>query len=234
MWSRSFAHEPAVETLCRQVGEFVEAAEGCDDLQLLAPARCHGWSRLDVVVHVRSGLQEMALGTLVTSSLAPDHDAASYWSAHPDDRDRDPVPHILWLRRTAAAYGRPTSAVAHLREVAYAARGAVRAMPEATVTFQGKRLRSGDFLATWVVELAVHELDLDLDLDAGGSEHGEPDGDPDGRGREGLAWTRTTLEAVAGTQLPEGLDDRTAVLAGLGREPSPAGTPLQAPFPVSL
>lgn len=214
----SFAHEPAVRTLCLQVGEFVDGAASWDDLELLGPSRCHGWSRLDVVVHVRMGLQEMALGTLAHSGEEPDHDAASYWTGHPDDRDDDPVPHILWLRRTAAAYSRPSAAVTHLRDAADAAVRAVRAMPEGTVAFQGTVMRSGDFLATWVVELAVHLLDLDL------GEHGS----------SGLEWSRRTLEAVAGARLPVGLDDRTAVLAGIGREPWPAGSATSPHFPVSL
>lgn len=214
----SFAHEPAVRLLCRQVGEFVDAARSSDDLELLGPSRCHGWSRLDVVVHVRTGLQEMALGTLAHTGEQPDHDAASYWADHPDDRDDDPVPHILWLRRTAGAYSRPAAAVAHLQDAAEAAVRAVRAMPERTVEFQGKHLRSGDFLATWVVELAVHQLDLDL---------GE-------QGSSGLKWSRLTLEAVAGARLPAGLDDRAAVLVGIGREPCPPACRLPPQFPVSL
>ena len=214
----SFPHAESVERLCRQVGELVEAAAALDDLELLGASRCHGWSRLDVVVHVRLGLQEMALGALALEDAHPDHDAASYWADHPDDRDADPVPHILWLRRTAAAYTRPARAVTHLRDVADAAVRAVRSMPEGTVDFQGKRLRSGDFLATWVVELAVHQLDLDL---------------PDGSS-SGLGWTRLTLEAIAGARLPVDLDDRTAVLAGLGREPSPGSPGLPPEFPVSL
>lgn len=152
------------------------------------------------------------------ADLGPDHDAASYWADHTDDRDADPVPHILWLRRTAAAYTRPAGAVTHLRDVADAAVRAVRLMPEGAVGFQGKHLRSGDFLATWVVELAVHQLDLDLL----------------GEDSSGLAWTRLTLEAVAGARLPAGLDDRTAVLAGLGREPSTGSPGLPPEFPVSL
>ncbi|WP_374968953.1 maleylpyruvate isomerase N-terminal domain-containing protein [Terrabacter sp. BE26] len=214
----SFPHEQAVERLGRQVREFVAAVGSAGDLELLGPSPCHGWSRLDVVVHVRMGLQEMALGTVAGRAEEPDRDAASYWADHQDDRDDDPVAHILWLRRTAAAYSRPAAAVTHLRDVADFAVRAVQTMPEGTVAFQGKHLRSGDFLATWVVELAVHQLDLDLAEDS----------------PSGLAWTRATLEAVAGAELPAALDDRDAVLVGLGRQqPPPSAQPGPA-FPVSL
>lgn len=213
----SFPHVEAAEHLAHQVAEIVAAANSLTDWQLFAPSRCHGWSALDLIVHVRMGLEEMAIGAARVAD-EPSHDAASYWVGHPDDRDVDPVPHILWLRRVASAYGRPSAAVRHLEDVAGSATVAVRSKSEGTVEFQGKRMRSGDFLATWVVELAVHQLDL-------GIEHDEP---------SGLEWTRRTLEAIAEADLPPELDDRSAVLVGLGRIATPPGVWLAAPYPVSL
>ena len=213
----SFAHAPAVERLGQQIRQTVSAADALSDLQLLAPSRCHGWSALDVVVHLRMGLQEMVVGAGPTDD-GPDHDAASYWASHPDDRDDDPVPHILWVRRVASAYGRPSAAVSHLKDVAEGAIVAVRSMQEGLIAFQGKHLRSGDFLATWVVELAVHQLDFDIDGD-------EP---------VGIDWARRTLEAIADADLSSGMDDRSAVLVGLGRIPPPAGVALYDSYPVSL
>jgi hypothetical protein len=128
------------------------------------------------------------------------------------------VPHILWLRRVASAYARPSAAVRHLADVASSVTAAVRTMPEGPVLFQGKCMRSGDFLATWVVELAVHQLDLDLGQDA----------------PSGLEWARVTLEAIADADLPPELDDRSAVLMGLGRVSAPVTSPLPPSYPVSL
>lgn len=213
----SFPHAEAAERLAQQMAEVVTAASPLTDMQLLAPSLCHGWSRLDLVVHVRLGLEEMAIGAACAAD-EPSHDAASYWVDHPEDRDVDPVPHILWLRRVASAHGRPSAAVGHLEDVARSATAVVRSMPEGTVEFQGKRMASGDFLATWVVELAVHQLDLGID----------------GAVPSGLAWTRRTLEAIAGADLPPGLDDRSAVLAGLGRVQASPRVRLPRPYPVSL
>jgi hypothetical protein len=213
-----FPHDEAATCFGEQVAEFMTAVDSQDDLQLLGPSRCHGWSLLDVVVHVRMGLQEMAIGTTCRTDKATDHDAASYWGTHPDDRNVDPVRHILWLRRVASAYGRPAGAVAHLKDVVSSAVNAVSSMSEDVVEFQGKRMDSGDFLATWVVELAVHQLDLGLDGDT----------------PSGLSWTRMTLGAVANSDLPSILDDRSAVLIGLGRVPCPPSTRLEPPYPVSL
>ena len=47
----------------------------------------------------------------------------------------------------------------HLRDVAAAARIARGRVPDHPVLFQGKTMTSGDVLTTWVVELAIHQLD---------------------------------------------------------------------------
>lgn len=213
----SFQHPEAAESVAHQIAKFVTTANSLTDMQLLAPSLCHGWSALDLITHVRIGLEQMAIGAVHTAR-EPDHDAASYWTRHPDDRVADPVPHILWLRRVAAAYGRPSMAVRHLEDVSRSATSVVRSMSEGTVEFQQKRMRSGDFLGTWVVELAVHQLDFS-------TEQREP---------FGLGWARRTLEAIAEADLPSGLNDRSAVLVGLGRIPPPAGVRLAPPYPVSL
>ena len=140
----SFPHLEAVDVLRDQVGEFEAAVSTLDEMQLLAPSLCHGWSVLDLVVHVRMGLQELAIGTTSRTEEATDHDAASYWGTHPDGRDDDPVPHILWLRRVASAYGRPSGAVAHLKDAAASAMTAVQSMPEGVVEFQRKRMDPAD------------------------------------------------------------------------------------------
>jgi Mycothiol maleylpyruvate isomerase N-terminal domain len=132
----SFPHLEAVDVLRDQVGEFEAAVSTLDEMQLLAPSLCHGWSVLDLVVHVRMGLQELAIGTTSRTEEATDHDAASYWGTHPDGRDDDPVPHILWLRRVASAYRRPSGAVAHLKDGAASAMTAVQSMPEGVVEFK--------------------------------------------------------------------------------------------------
>jgi hypothetical protein len=211
----AFGHDEALERLCAALDGFGRAAADLDDLELLDPSLCRGWSRLEVVTHVRMGVEELAVGTTQLTGDAPDHDAASYWESHPDDRDDDPVPHLMWLRRVAGAYGRPSAAVDHLANALRSAAAAARAMPEGTVAFQGKRLTTGDFLGTWVVELAVHALDLRASTDP-----------------VGLDWARRTVEAIADADLPDHVDDRSAVLAGLGRVPLTAEIP--PAFPVSL
>ena len=44
------------------VTSFVRAVDDFDEMALLGSSRCHGWTRLDVVVHVIGGWQEMLGG----------------------------------------------------------------------------------------------------------------------------------------------------------------------------
>lgn len=145
---------------------YEEAVGSLDDLTLLGTSHIHGWSRLDCLVHVRLGLQEMLAGLAARTDDTPDVDAASYWTAFEDGADVDPVPGILLTRRVAAAYTRPGHAVQHLHEVAHGLRHAVPAVADEPIAFQGHVLTAGDMLATWAVELAVHHHDLSLPSEA--------------------------------------------------------------------
>jgi Mycothiol maleylpyruvate isomerase N-terminal domain len=215
----SYDHATAVELLRPQLDAFVAAAASFSDYDLLGAARVHGWSRLEVVVHVRAGLEEMASVCAAQVEAEPDHDAASYWASFAEE-DEDPVPHILWMRRTATAYSRPEGALRHLRDVAATTRTALDRMPDHPVLFQAKTMTSGDFLATWVVELAVHQLDLE------GSGH-PPAGS--------LVTVRRTVEALVDLDLPVAWSDEDAALIALGRVPLPdAAAHLAGVLPVSF
>jgi hypothetical protein len=216
----SFPHAEAVDLLLAQLTVFADAAGSFSEYDLLGSARVHGWSRLDTVVHVRAGLEEMAGVCAAQVDDPPDHDAASYWSSFAA-QDGDPVPQILWMRRTAAAYNRPASALRHLGDVVGTARLALARMPDQAVLFQGKTMTSGDFLATWVVEVAVHQLDL---------------GDAAGHPTPGsLSAVRRTAEALADVDLPRAWTDEDAALIALGRSPLPADAAhLDGVLPVCL
>jgi Mycothiol maleylpyruvate isomerase N-terminal domain len=203
----SYDHTTSVGLLREELTAFVEAAGSFSEYDLLAASRCHGWSRLDAVVHVRAGLEEMVGDCYAHVDEPPSHDAASYWESFATGDDEDPVPHILWMRRTAAAYNRPSGALQHLRDVAATADHVLGRMPDHAVLFQGKTMTSGDFLATWVVELAVHHLDL---------------GDGAGPPTDGsLHVVRRTVEAIADVGLPSAWSDEEAALVALGRAPLP-------------
>lgn len=190
------------------VEAFVRAVDGFDEHALLGASRCHGWTRLDVTVHVLAGWQEMLEGLVSPVDAEPTVDAATYWTAFASAASDDPVVPLMAQRRRTDAYTRPSSAVAHLHDVGAALLRGVASCRDGRVLWQGHVLTVGDFLATWAVEDAVHHLDLLADEPVPAS---------------ALTLARATVEALAGGPLPAAWDDVDAVLVGTGREPVPAG-----------
>lgn len=184
---------------------FEAAGESLDDISLLGASRAHGWSRLDCIVHVRMGLQELLAGMNAQTDEACDVDAASYWTTWEDSAVDDPVPGILMTRRTASAYTRPTHCLEHLRHVCTGLRRAAQALPDEPVAFQSHVLSAGDLLATWAVELVVHHLDLDVP-----NEVSAP-----GPALAATALARRTVVAIDAQV--DYSDDTEAVLRGFGR-----------------
>ena len=186
---------------------FMEGVDGLDDAELLAPSRCRGWTVADVVVHVHLGLQEMVLGLVTPTRDEPDTDAASYWRVElkTNDPDADQVDQIRFVRLLAAAYRRPAGIVGHLRWTAECVSVAAAKLEPINLRSQGRVIRSGDFLATWAVELAIHHLDLteELQLRAPAC--------------SALTLARQTVEALLGGSLPQDWNDALAVLIGAGR-----------------
>jgi len=160
---------------------------------------------VDVVVHVRLGLEELAAGLLAADEReTPTHDAATYWETQPPGGGA--VDGVLAVRRVAAATRAPRGALGPLDRVCEALAGGAERLSDRVLAFQGCALTTGDLLATWAVELAVHQLDLGRDL--------EVPPPPSAA----LALTRRTLEALLEARLPTD-DDLDAVLLGAGRRP---------------
>ena len=199
-------HEPAAHACAAALRTLLAAADALDDRRLLEPSRCFGWSRVDTLVHVHLGLQEMLLGVVSPTSAEPDVDAAGYWRTDPpgNDDSADALDQIGYLHRLSSAYRRPTGAVGHLRLTAGTLADAVERMAPGRVRFQGHVLDTGDFLATWATEVAVHHLDLDLAAEDQGP-------DP-----AALRLARQTAEALAGGPI-DAANDAEATLRGWDR-----------------
>ena len=199
--------EPARAACLESVHAFVRAVDATSEHDLLGASRCHGWTRLDVVVHVIAGWGEM-LGGLV--SLVDDDatvDAASYWPAFAEQYGGgDPVPSLMAQRRRTATYPRPSSAVEHLRDVAAMLARGVEGFGARPCTWQGHVFTAGDFLAIWAVEDVVHHLDLAVAEPAPAA---------------ALAMARETVAALVGGELPPSWTDEQAVLVGTGRAAVP-------------
>lgn len=207
-------------TACAESAEsFVAAIDGLDERELLDASRCHGWTRLDVVVHVIHGWYEMLGGLVSPVDEPPTVDAASYWPAFADQfGSDDPIPALMSQRRRTAAYARPASAVAELGDVGAAIGRGIAACADRPLLWQGHVFAAGDYLAVWAVEQVVHHLDLDTD-------HAAP--------ASALGVTRATVEALLGEPLPPAWSDTDAVLVGTGRATPPADLgPLAQRLPV--
>lgn len=150
---------------------------------------------------VQSGITVPDRGSL------PTVDAITYWDVLPEPPTGDDPLDAL-IPRLAAAYGDPGLLKFHLDDVGSAAgRAADLADPAAHVSTRDEVLTVGDYLSAYVLEWALHHLDLIAYLPH--SVRMPP--------AETLAAARASLEAIAGTPFPASLSDRDALLIGTGR-----------------
>jgi len=139
---------------------FVAAADGFDEWSLLDASRCHGWSRLDVVVHVVAGWQEMLGGFVSPVDDPPTVDAASYWPAFDEEFDDDPLLVLMAQLRRTATYSRPDAARGQMHDVADAVLRGAASCADRPLRWQGHVFTAGDFLTIWAVEDVIHQVDL--------------------------------------------------------------------------
>jgi hypothetical protein len=142
------------------VEAFVRAVDGFSEWDLLGGSRCHGWTRLDVAVHVLSGWQEMLAGFVSPVAGPADVDAASYWPAFDEEYGDDPLGDLLAQRRRTTSYLWPESVREHLHDLAAAVLRGTAACAEGHYLWQGHVFTAGDFLTIWAVEDVIHHLDL--------------------------------------------------------------------------
>ena len=205
------AVEGALESVYQNV---TVVADGLGDAGLMLPSRCAGWAVGDVLYHQLLDARR-ALRTFASPATdPPDADAVSYWRSYSPDSDEhealgaaEATAHARHVRIVASAY--PPGALAwEWRETAAAACRAAHACRHPAVTTQGHVLRTADFIATLVVEAAVHYLDMTAALPAA------PPPDP-----ASLALVRRVLDGLLGTPMPGDWDDATYALKGTGRLP---------------
>jgi len=178
-----------------------------DDLDLLLPSGCRGWTVCDLLLHLSLDPQRALVALATPAAGPPDVDFISYFRAIPGSGDA--IPHAQWVRRTAAAFSRPSGIVERWTETAAAAGYAAgQADPTGFIRTQSLVLAVPDFVATLVTEAVIHHLDLIVSLpDA-------PEPAP-----EAAAIAVSTLDGLAGSDgLPAHWSEREALLKGTGRE----------------
>jgi hypothetical protein len=222
----SYPFPPARDAFVAEYALLDELAASLTDEQTLLSSRCRGWAVCDVLCHLDLGMVEILVALASPTDRPADTDFAAYWRdcCAPGEPD---LGHARWVRLVASAYARPGGLVRHMRLTTGAAlRQARVAAPDRRLEFQGHVIEMGDFLATWVVEAAVHHLDLTVEL---------PDAPPPVPAS--LQVTRDTLDALLGAPVPMGWDDATYALKGTGRlaltvEERDALGPLAERFPL--
>ena len=181
-----------------------------DDFDLLLPTGCRGWTISDLLLHLTLDPQRALVALATPAAGPPDTDFVSYFRSFPGSSDTaEAVAHAQWVRRTAAAFGRPKSIVESWTEAARATGYAVsKADPAGLIRTQNLVLTVPDFVATLVTEAVIHHLDMIVSLpDA-------PEPVPDA-----VAVALSTLDGLTGADgLPVHWSEREALLKGSGRE----------------
>ncbi|MGW2815793.1 maleylpyruvate isomerase N-terminal domain-containing protein [Streptomyces sp. NPDC001415] len=204
------------------------AVAGLRDQDFAQPSGCGGWLVRDLVCHLVIDAQDVLITLVTPAEGEPTVDAVTYWSVgdQPPTGD-DPLDALIV--RLAAAYEEPGLLKFHLDDVGSAAgRAAELADPGARVSTQDQVLTVGDYLSAYVLEWTLHHLDLIARLP-----------DVAGPPAEGLARSRTMLEAIADAPFPASFTDTDALLIGTGRR-APIDTekaelgPLVAKLPLVL
>jgi len=202
-----------------------EVVAGLSDTDLVRPTGCAGWRVADLVLHLRLGAEAVLAGLATTTGAPADRNAVSYWSEWPGGGSAG----FAAVRSTwamAAAYSEGRWLLAHFEDMRAAAAQAGRSAVAGRRAFQGHVLEVEDVLAMWIVELAVHHLDLVVDLP------GRP-----GPLAEALEVVGATLDGLLGAARPGGWDLETYARKGTGRSPLDAAEraelgPLAARFPL--
>ncbi|MDV7216208.1 maleylpyruvate isomerase N-terminal domain-containing protein [Streptomyces prunicolor] len=204
------------------------AVADLSDEDFARPSGCAGWLVRDLVCHLVIDAQDVLITLVTPADTEPTRDAVTYWavSQTPPTGD-DPLDALIV--RLAAAYEEPWLLKFHLDDVGSAAGRAARlADPGLRVSTQGEVLTAGDYLSAYVLEWALHHLDLVAHLP-----------DAAGPSTEVLAGAQELLETIAGAAFPSSFSDTDALLVGTGRR-APTGEeqsqlgPLETKLPLVL
>ncbi|WP_422734530.1 maleylpyruvate isomerase N-terminal domain-containing protein [Micromonospora sp. WMMD558] len=158
------SHRQQHDALAQAYDGITRIVADLDDADLQRPTRCRGWLVADLLLHLVGDAQRALVALASPADGPPDVDDVSYWRSFPPGDDGEGVRHAWWVRRSAAAFERPSGIVRLWTDTAPAAvRAAGAADPAGHVATQGHVLRVPDLLATLTTEAVVHHLDLVLD-----------------------------------------------------------------------
>ncbi|WP_420309581.1 maleylpyruvate isomerase N-terminal domain-containing protein [Streptomyces sp. YS-B37] len=195
-----------MDLFARSWTALLAAVADLSDEDFARPSGCAGWLVRDLVCHLVIDAQDVLITLVTPADTEPTRDAVTYWTvAQTPPTGDDPLDALIV--RLAAAYEEPRLLKFHLDDVGSAAGRAARlADPDLRVSTQDEVLTAGDYLSAYVLEWALHHLDLVAHLP-----------DAAGPSAEVLAGARELLERIAGAAFPSSFSDRAALLVGTGR-----------------
>ncbi|MFF6991253.1 maleylpyruvate isomerase N-terminal domain-containing protein [Streptomyces sp. NPDC010273] len=195
-----------MDLFARSWTALLAAVADLSDEAFARPSGCAGWLVRDLVCHLVIDAQDVLITLATPADTEPTRDAVTYWTvAQTPPTGDDPLDALIV--RLAAAYEEPWLLKFHLDDVGSAAGRAARlADPDLRVSTQDEVLTAGDYLSAYVLEWALHHLDLVAHLP-----------DAAGPSAEVLAGARELLERIAGAAFPSSFSDTAALLVGTGR-----------------
>jgi hypothetical protein len=192
--------------LAEQVERLREVVRGLSDRDLIEASGCRGWRVADLVVHLRRGAESILLGLASPTEDPPDRDVVSYWREWPA-RGEPTFADVRFTWANSAAYGSGDGLRQHFDDMAAGVALGVVAPLAGNRRFQGHVLHVEDFVATWVVEFALHHFDLTAHL-----------ADRPGPCEGAVELAAATLDGLIGLPRPAWWDVTAYVFKATGRE----------------
>jgi hypothetical protein len=196
-----------ISALADEYGVLNDIVSSLTAEDLLASSGCEGWINADLLFHMLLDAQRALVTVNTPGKDKPDEDFVTYWQGFvaSDDGSRS---HARFVRISAAAHQDPMQICSRWTQTSEAAIRACRTSELHLVATQGHVLSIADFVATLVVEAAIHHLDLVKFLE------GQPEPAP-----SAVAITTATLDGLLGQARPPHWEDDTYILKATGRQP---------------
>jgi Mycothiol maleylpyruvate isomerase N-terminal domain len=195
-----------IDALVAEYGLLNDIISSLGATDLRQPSGCESWTIADLIFHMLLDAQR-ALVTFNTPAPGPaDTDFVNYWMGFTAS-DEGSQSHAHFVRMSVAAHRDPMAISARWHETSSAAMIACRTSGIPLVATQGHVLALEDFIATLVVEAAIHHLDLVTNLE------GRPPPAP-----SALSITTATLDGLMRGPRPPAWDDIAYILKATGRE----------------
>ena len=154
------ARAEAIAALKAEYGVISDIVGSLSREELLEPSGCLGWNNADLIFHMLLDAQRALVAFNSPAAPPADKDFVTYWEGFQASDDRSRV-HERFVRISTAAHQDSKMICSRWIETSTAAIRASGTSDTEVVTTQGHLLTFGNFIATLVVEAAIHHLDPD-------------------------------------------------------------------------